>query len=56
MRTALLLFLTTTLLALLTGCAAIDFLDGKHFAPAPDREPPRYGGSTRGGGGGGHSH
>lgn len=45
---------------LLSGCAVIDFLDGKHFEHNPDYDRPQYGGGYGGGAGrttgGGHSH
>lgn len=46
---------------LLSGCAVIDFLDGKHTNNSRDyKEPqygqPQYGGGYSGGNSGGHSH
>ena len=53
-------FLLLGNLSLLSGCAVIDFLDGKHLDHKRDYYPPQYGGSHvggyGGGNGGGHSH
>ena len=54
MKVALLFFLTTTLLVA-SGCAVIDFLDGKHLNHAPDYDRPQYG-SGNNNGASGHSH
>ncbi|MBT0663066.1 hypothetical protein KI809_02030 [Geobacter pelophilus] len=37
-----------------SGCAVIDFLDGKHYNHTPNYDRPQY--STGNGSGGGHSH
>jgi hypothetical protein len=43
--------------ALLSGCAVIDFLDGKNFDNTRDDIPQQqYGGGNSSGYGGGHSH
>lgn len=54
MKRALLAFLLLCSLAAMSGCAVIDFLDGKHFDHTRDDIPQQqyYGGN----GGGGHSH
>lgn len=41
---------------LLSGCAVIDFLDGKHLNHTRDDDRPQYGGGYAGGHSGGHSH
>jgi len=54
------LFLALLLLVgifLFTGCAAIDFLDGKHLNTASDYDQPQYGGGYSGGNSeSGHHH
>ena len=58
------LFLALLLLVgifLFTGCAVIDFLDGKHLNTTSNYDQPQYGGGYSGGssgssGGGGHHH
>lgn len=48
--------LLSGVIALLSGCAVIDFLDGKHLDHTRDDDRPRYEGGYAGGHGGGHSH
>lgn len=54
MKKTLLAFLLLGIFTVLSGCAVIDFLDGKNFDHTRDDIPSRqyYGGN----GGGGHSH
>lgn len=50
-------FLLLGNLSLLSGCAVIDFLDGKHLDHTRDYDRPQYsGGNSGGNSGGGHSH
>ena len=61
MKKLFLAFLLLSNLYLLSGCAVIDFLDGKHLDHSRDYDRPTYGGTYGGGnrggnGGGGHSH
>lgn len=51
MKVALLFFIITILLVS-SGCAAIDFLDGKHLNHTSNYDQSQY----RSGSGGGHSH
>lgn len=51
MKIALLFLLSITMLVS-SGCAVIDFLDGKHLNHTPDYDRPQY----RSGSSGGHSH
>lgn len=48
-----LLFLLSVVLLVSSGCAAIDFLDGKHLTHTPDYDRPQY---RSGSSSGGHSH
>ena len=54
------LFLALLLLGgllLFTGCAVIDFLDGKHLGPTSENDRPQYGSGYSGGNSGsGHHH
>lgn len=43
-------------LSLLSGCAVIDFLDGKHLDHTRDYDRPQYSSGNSGNSGGGHSH
>lgn len=54
MKTALLIVITTTQLVT-SGCAVIDFLDGKNLNHAPDYDRPQYG-VGHSNGANGHSH
>lgn len=57
MRKVVLMLAIAGTVALLSGCAVIDFLDGKHFDNTTDYERPPYNsGSNDSGHGGGHSH
>ena len=56
MKKLFLAFLLLGNLSLLSGCAVIDFLDGKHLNHQRDYYPPQYGGSHAGSYSGGHSH
>ncbi|MDD2733625.1 MAG: hypothetical protein PHF56_06760 [Desulfuromonadaceae bacterium] len=49
-----LLFLLFISLIVFSGCAVIDFLDGKHYNHNSNYDRPQY--STGNGSGGGHSH
>ncbi|MBT0895298.1 hypothetical protein KI811_15935 [Geobacter hydrogenophilus] len=53
MKVTLFVLLAAALLVS-SGCAVIDFLDGKHIQHTPDYDRPRY--NTGYGSGGGHSH
>jgi hypothetical protein len=53
MKTVLLLIIASLFLVS-SGCAVIDFLDGKHFYHTPDYDRPQY--NTGYSSGGGHSH
>lgn len=59
MKAALFILLSGLLLAS-SGCAVIDFLDGKHLPPASEYDRPQYRspqyGTGYGSSGGGHSH
>lgn len=54
MKAALFLLLTTTLL-ISSGCAVIDFLDGKHLNHSPNYDSSQFR-TGSGSGGSGHSH
>ena len=54
MKIIMLLILTAALLVS-SGCAVIDFLDGKHYNHTSNYDRPQYG-SGYNTGGGGHSH
>lgn len=57
MRKPVLMLAAAGALALMSGCAVIDFLDGKHFDHTTDYDRPQYSSGSYGGGhGGGHSH
>jgi hypothetical protein len=47
------LFLLSIILLVSSGCAVIDFLDGKHLNHSPNYDSPQ---NRSGSGGGGHSH
>lgn len=49
---------TMVLLAgmILSGCAVIDFLDGKHLKDSRRNDEPQHGDRYGGSSGGGHSH
>ncbi|WP_298267392.1 hypothetical protein [Geobacter sp.] len=55
MRPILMIAVAATV-ALLSGCAVIDFLDGKHYNHTPGYDRPQYDSGSYGGGHGGHSH
>ena len=57
MKRLLLLLAIAGTFSLLSGCAVMDFLDGKHFSQDADYGGTRSSsGSYAGGHGGGHSH
>lgn len=57
MRKLYLMFLLLGSLSVLSGCAVIDFLDGKHLDHTRDDDRPRYGGGYGSAtSSGGHSH
>ena len=56
MKKVLLVILLFGNLSVLSGCAVIDFLDGKHLDHTRDDDRPQYGGGYGGGHSGGHSH
>jgi hypothetical protein len=49
------IFLLTTTLLIFSGCAVIDFLDGKHLNHSPNHDNSQFR-SGNGSGGSGHSH
>jgi len=49
-------FILLTGVTFLSGCAVIDFLDGRHLDQSRDREQPRYEGGYGSSNSGGHSH
>lgn len=53
MKKVLLAFLLLGIVSVLSGCAVIDFLDGKNFEPRDDIPQQQYNG---GGNSGGHAH
>ena len=57
MKKLTLLILVAGAVAMLGGCAVIDFLDGKNFDHTTANDRPQYNSGSYGGGhGGGHSH
>ncbi|WP_158414171.1 hypothetical protein [Geobacter pickeringii] len=56
MRKPALMLAVAGIVALLSGCAVVDFLDGKYFDHPADYDRPQYGSGNHGGSGGGHSH
>ncbi len=52
MKAVMFVLLSITLLVS-SGCAVIDFLDGKHYNHTPSYDRPQ---SSNGNSGGGHSH
>ena len=57
MKNVVLIFLMLVTLSLISGCAVIDFLDGRHLNHEPDQyQRDQYSPQYGGGNSGGHSH